>query len=71
MTCTHCGSSSHISDKCPTLNLVNYLFDRDYKAEELPDIVTIIEFDDLIAKTEDELHAEVVNIQKLNRKTET
>jgi len=70
MTCKNCGSDRHPSEECPALHLTRYLLDQDYEEEHLPKYVSIMDFDELIAKTEDELHDEVVQLHKIATKME-
>ena len=67
MSCVHCGSGRHSSDKCPTLNLVKYLLDQPYDEEYLPDFVGVMTEEELFSKTEDELHDETKQINKLRK----
>ena len=69
MTCMHCGSDGHISDECPTLNLVRYLLGQEYDENHLPDLTVVVEEDNLFDMI-DEAHA-IQHIQLINRKTET
>ena len=66
MTCKNCGSIRHNSDECPTLNLVRMLNDLPYDENNLPDIVTVMDFGKLLDLNEEELHDEVKQINKIH-----
>lgn len=68
MTCKHCGSDRHPSEECPALHLTRLLLGQPYEEKHLPDYASVMEFDDLLEKTEDELHDETVNLKKVNFK---
>ena len=67
MTCKYCGSSRHISEECPTLNLVRMWNELPYDENNMPDIVTVLDFEELIDLNENELHDQVKQINKIHK----
>jgi len=70
LNCKYCGSGRHLSDKCPTLNLVRMFNEFPYDETNMPDIVTVLDFEELIELNENELHDQVKQINKLSIKGE-
>ena len=68
MGCKYCGSDQHLSDICPTLNLVRFFNELPYDKNNMPDIVTVLDFEELIDMNEDELHDQVKQINKIHLK---
>ena len=67
MTCKYCGSDRHLSDNCPTLNLVRMWNELPYDENNMPDIVTVLDFEELIDLNENELHDQVKQINKIHK----
>lgn len=67
MTCKYCGSDQHRSEDCPALHLTRFLLDQPYEKEHLPDFVGVMTEEELLSKTEEELHDEVKQINKLRK----
>ena len=67
MSCKYCGSDQHLSDICPTLNLVRFFNGLPYDENNMPDIVTVLDFEELIEMNEDELHDQVKQINKIQK----
>ena len=68
MDCKYCGSGRHLSTVCPTLNLVRMLNDQPYDGNNMPDLVTTLDFEELIELNEEELHDQVKQINKIHLK---
>lgn len=59
MPCKWCGGSGHPEDNCPTRNLVRYLLDEELEPNaKLPDAVSAMDAEELLSKSEEELHQE-------------
>ena len=67
MDCKWCGSGRHDSDNCPTFNLSQALRGQPHDPEKLPDYVSMMPLNDLLEKTEEELHDEIKNLGKISR----
>ena len=67
MNCKYCGSGRHISDVCPTLNLVRMINDLPYDENNMPDLVTALDLDDLLELNEEELRDQVKQINKIQK----
>ena len=67
MSCEWCGSGRHSSKNCHTRELTRALTGQNYDAEKLPDYVSTMPLDDLLEKTEQELHDEVKNLGKITQ----
>ena len=67
MTCKWCGSDRHLSDACPTLNLVRFFNELPYDENNMPDLVTVLDFEELIDMNEHELHDEIRQINKIQK----
>ena len=58
--CEWCGSGRHPSNNCPTRNLVDSLLGYEVSPDaDMPDFVSVMDADELLSKTEQELHDEV------------
>ena len=71
MTCKWCGSDRHLSDECPTLNLVRFFNELPYDENNMPDLVTVLDFEELIDGNGRELHDEIRQINKVHLKGES
>lgn len=67
MTCKYCGSSRHLSENCHVLNLTRFLLDEPHDEENLPDFIGVMTEEELFSKSEDDLHDEVKQINKLRK----
>lgn len=67
MACKWCGGSGHPETNCPTRNLVRLLTDEPLEENaKLPDAVSIMDAEELLGKTEKELHDEVKALRHVN-----
>ena len=47
--------------------MANFLLDREYDETRLPSHVSVMTEEELFEKTEEDLHAELVNLKKIRR----
>lgn len=73
MPCKWCGGSRHPEDNCPTRNLVMYLQDLPPERWDarLPDMVVVMSENELLGKTEKELHDESLALTHLRKKVKS
>jgi hypothetical protein len=64
--CKWCASSKHPSNHCPTQNLVRLLTGEPLdKTTKLPEYISVMDAEELFAKSEKDLKNEARNIRKV------